>query len=59
MVPEPGPTVSDGEFRESVPPKSLVAMHKDTIESTSSITKKKGIPAGEWGEEKVDQRSKV
>ena len=38
--------VSDGEFKEKQPPKSLVAMHKDNIDSSVSITKKKGSQSG-------------
>ncbi|KAL5256882.1 hypothetical protein ACHWQZ_G011969 [Mnemiopsis leidyi] len=39
-------TTSDGEFREKQPPKSLVAMHKDNIDSSISITKKKSSSSG-------------
>ncbi|XP_063694964.1 putative autophagy-related protein 11 [Bolinopsis microptera] len=38
--------VSDGEYKEKQPPKSLVAMHKDNIDSSVSITKKKGSQSG-------------
>ena len=35
---------SDTEFRDKQPPKSLVSLHRDTLDSTTSITtnKKKG-----------------
>ena len=37
---------SDGEFKEKQPPKSLVAIHRDNVDSSSSIPKKKAGSSG-------------